>query len=225
MKTVQELINTTEPGWNLVREWINAGTNHIEILPKDQSRAEQALYQTQVTTRSPMGAIIYETGGLLVDHGWIRVLGSGHAKLDRSLPGWNDGKSYTHSGETPTFLLIADDVLGGFYALNNGGLAQNEGIASVFYFAPDTLEWENMEISYSDFITFCCSGDIAGFYGDFRWDGWQEDVARISGNQGMSFVPFLFTKEGSDIEKVSKKPVPIEELWSLQMELKKQFGH
>jgi len=225
MKPVNELINTQEPGWDLVTEWIKNGKNHIEILPKDSTRAEQALYATQVSTRSPMGAIIYETGGLLVDHGWIRVLGSGHEKLDRTLPQWNEGKSFTHSGETPAFLLIADDVIGGFFAINAGGLAPQEGIGSVFYFAPDSLEWENMEINYSDFISFCCSGDIDGFYGAFRWEGWKEEVAALSGTQAFSFTPFLFTKEGKDLYNTSKKPVPVEELWSLQMELQKQFGH
>ncbi|MGN8038952.1 DUF2625 domain-containing protein [Chitinophaga sp. 22321] len=225
MRTLNELINTKEPGWDLVKDWINKGSNHIEILPKDSARAEQALYQTQVTTRSPMGAIIYETGGLLVDHGWIRVLGSGHEKLDRSLPAWNEGKSFTQTGEQPSFLLIADDVTGGFFAINNGGIATQEGIGSVFYFAPDALEWENMEIGYSDFIGFCCSGDIEGFYKAFRWKGWQEDVAKMNGTQGMSFYPFLFTKEGKDMEKVSRKPVPMEELWLLQMQLKQQAGH
>lgn len=225
MKPVNELINTKEPGWDLVKEWIKDGNNHIEILPKDSARAEQALYETQVTTRSPMGAIIYETGGLLVDHGWIRVLGSGHEKLDRTLPAWNNGKSYMHSGEQPGFLLIADDVVGGFFAINAGGIAAQEGIGSIFYFAPDTLEWENMEISYSDFISFCCSGDIEGFYEAFRWKGWREEVAALNGNQAFSFVPFLFTKEGKDLDNISKKAVPVEELWFLQMDLQKQFGH
>lgn len=225
MRSLNELINTKEPGWDLVKDWIKKGSNHIEILPKDSTRAEQALYQTQVTTRSPMGAIIYETGGLLVDHGWIRVLGSGHEKLNRSLPAWNEGKSFTQTGEQPSFLLIADDVIGGFFAINNGGIATQEGIGSVFYFAPDTLEWENMEIGYSDFISFCCSGDIDGFYKAFRWKGWQEDVAKMNGAQGMSCYPFLFTKEGKDMENVSRKPVPMEELWLLQMQLKQQAGH
>lgn len=225
MRTLNELINTKEPGWDLVQEWISAGSNPIDILPKEQARAEQALYQTQVTTRSPMGAIIYETGGLLVDHGWIRVLGSGHAKLDRTLPGWNEGKSFTRSGGQPGFLLIADDVIGGFFAINNGTLALQEGIGSVFYFAPDTLEWENMEISYSDFISFCCTGDIAGFYEAFRWQGWENDVAKINGAQAFSSYPFLFSKEGKDINAVSRKAVPVEELWHLQMDLKQQMGH
>jgi len=84
MKTIQELIYIEETGWALVTEWINDATNQVEILPKNDKEADNVLYQTQVSTRSPMGAIIYETGGLLIDHSWIRILGSGNQKLDRT---------------------------------------------------------------------------------------------------------------------------------------------
>ena len=46
-----------------------------------EEKAEFALYKTQVTTRSPMGAIIYETMNILIDNGWIRILGSGNEKI------------------------------------------------------------------------------------------------------------------------------------------------
>jgi hypothetical protein len=81
MRSVDELINKTEPGWTLVKQWIDIAKNKVEILPCDTTRAKDALYKTQVTTRSPMGAIIYSTGGLLVDNGWIRILGSGSDRL------------------------------------------------------------------------------------------------------------------------------------------------
>ncbi len=86
MKPLTELINKEEFGWKLVSKWIKEATNKVEILPKEQKSSELALYNTQVTTRSPMGAIIYETGGVLIDNGWIRILGSGSTKLNRSLP-------------------------------------------------------------------------------------------------------------------------------------------
>lgn len=63
MRELSQLIDTEEPGMDIVREWYKEATNKVEILPRDPKRAEQALYETQVTTRSPMGAIIYETGG------------------------------------------------------------------------------------------------------------------------------------------------------------------
>lgn len=74
MKTLNELIDRPDPAWPLVQEWIAAATNPVEVLPPpDQDTRGQALLAAQVTTRSPMGAIIFETGGLLVDHGWLPV--------------------------------------------------------------------------------------------------------------------------------------------------------
>ena len=92
MRSLDELINKEDPGWPLVKQWIDLAKNKVEILPKDSTNAEEALYKTQVTTRAPMGAIVYETGGLLVDNGWIRILGSGSVKLNRTLPDWNKGR-------------------------------------------------------------------------------------------------------------------------------------
>lgn len=43
--------------------------NPVEVLPVNGADRESALLALQVTTRSPMGAIVYETGGLLIDHG------------------------------------------------------------------------------------------------------------------------------------------------------------
>ena len=77
MKILKELINLDEPGWELVTEWLNEAENEFEILPKQEKRAEKELLNAQVTTRSPMGAVIYETGGILIDNGWLRILGSG----------------------------------------------------------------------------------------------------------------------------------------------------
>ncbi|RZK35185.1 MAG: DUF2625 family protein [Hymenobacter sp.] len=108
-RSLNELINRQEPGWELVAGWIKQAKNKVQVLPKTPARADSALVATQVTTRSPMGAIVYETGGILVDGGWLRILGSGSPGLDRDLMGWNSGKQQG-------FLLVADDVLGGFYA-------------------------------------------------------------------------------------------------------------
>ncbi len=77
MRSLSDLINQEEPGWNLVSDWIRQATNRVEVLEKVEAQAETALYQTQVTTRSPMGSIIFETGGILVDSGWIHILGPG----------------------------------------------------------------------------------------------------------------------------------------------------
>lgn len=223
MKTINELIIEKDSGWKLVKEWIGTAKNKVEILPADPEKAKDALYKTQVTTSSPMGAIIYNTGGLLIDNGWIRILGSGSSKLNRTLPDWNKGKSFKEFGETPSFLLIADDALGGFYLLNGGGLGQDLG--KVYYFSPDNLEYEALDITYSEFLEFCFNNDLDKFYAESRWKDWKKEVSVLEGDKVYNFYPFLWTTEGTDINKVSRKVIPVEEQYSLNIDLRKQLGH
>jgi hypothetical protein len=222
MQPIEELINTEDPGWPLVQEWMDEATNLIEVLPCDKAKAKDALYKTQVTTRSLMGAVVYETGGLLIDHGWLRVLGSGHAKLNRSLPEWNKGKSFNKYEEQPAYLLVADDAIGGFFAINGGALGKDAG--NLYYLSPDSLEWEATELSYSEFLTFCFNGDLEGFYEGMRWDGWEKEVANLNGNMVYNFFPPLFTEEGKDINQSSRKPISVEEQFRAHLDMRKQLG-
>lgn len=204
MRPLTELINTQEPGWELVSDWIKQAKNKVQVLPKTQARADSTLVAAQVTTRSPMGAIIYETGGILIDGGWLRILGSGCPALDRDLMGWNEGKQQG-------FLLVADDVMGGFYAINGGAFGP-ESMGKVFYFAPDNLRWEAINKNYSEFLLFCFSGDLASYYKNLCWKGWEKEVNALTGNQGIACYPLLFTREGKNVAKNARKSVPIAEL-------------
>ena len=221
MKTFDELLNTQEPGWAVVEGWLRKATNPVEVLPPVEANRKSALVAMQVMTRSPMGAIIYETGGILVDHGWTRILGSGCERLPRSIADWNCGRTYQESGERPPFLLVADDVIGGFFALDGGGLGGKVG--SMFYFAPDSLRWEPLEMGYSQFVYWCFTGDTAKYYIDYRWSGWQEDVKNLPGDKVFGFVPFLWAKAES-LESRSRRPIPIAEQYDLQFDIAKQLG-
>lgn len=161
LRPAQELSKDTS-GWSVVRYAMSIARNKYEILKADSTKAKDALFQTQVTTHSPMGAIIFLTGGILIDNGWIRILGSGNSKLNRSLPVWNKGKSFKEFGEQPKFLLVADDVVGGFFAVNGGALGSELG--KIYYLAPDDLKWESLHIGYTEFINFCFVGDMNQFY-------------------------------------------------------------
>lgn len=222
MKKAEELIDKKDPGWTIVQDWIKTAKNKVEILPVDAAKAKEALYKTQVTTRSPMGAIVFMTGGLLIDDGWIRILGSGNSRFNRSLPDWNKGKSFKEFGETPSFLLIADDAIGGFYLLNGGGLGSDVG--KIYYFSPDNLEYEALDITYSEFLEFCFNNNLDKFYEGNRWNGWREEVSKLKGDEVFNFYPFLWSAEGSDINKSSRKIIPVEEQYSLNIDLRKQMS-
>jgi len=217
MKQLHELINREDPGWPLVQQWIAEAKNPVEVLPApDDKTREAALVATQVTTRSPMGAIIYESGGIFVDHGWLRILGSGHRRLPRTLPAWNFGRSFSQPGQQPAFLLCADDVVGGFFAIDGGGLKLETG--KVCYFAPDTMVWENTELGYSQFLTWAFQGDLAKYYETQRWPGWEKDSAALPGDKVFNFYPLLaaFVNDAeAAADDRSRRPVTISEIYEL----------
>lgn len=214
MRTLAELTSTPEPAWPLVQGWLAAATNPVVVLPPDVEKRDAVLLAVQVTLRSSLGAIVHETGGLLVDDGWIRVLGSGHERLPRPLAEWNRGRSTRSFDAPPPFLLVADDVLGGFFALDGGGLGS--GIGDVHYFAPDTLEWESLGFGYTDFLGWLADGDLEKFYETFRWPGWRHETRALAGSQAYSFYPFLSTGP-MPVEERSRREVPIDELYRLHV--------
>ncbi len=222
IRTLEELVNTSTPGWPFVQQMIDSAKNKIEVLPCDSSKAKIALYQTQVSSRSPMGAIIYTTGGILVDGGWIRILGSGSKKLHRSVPEWNKGKSFSNLGDIPGYYLIADDAIGGFFAVNNGFFGK--ALGKVFYLSADRLVWESLNMTYTDFLYFCFSDNLNTFYEGLRWQNWKNDLVKLKGDKVFNFYPYLWSKEGKDINKNKRKIVPVEEQYQFNMQSRKQLG-
>jgi hypothetical protein len=214
MKALDELIENNNT-WETIKEWISDSVYKIEVLPIDSEHNKKVLYNLQVSTNSVLGSIAFNTGGLLIDNCWLRILGSGCMKLNRNLSSWNqielDGKATLQSGS----LLVADDAVGGFFAINGGAFSGE--IGNVFYMAPDTLEWEDLEIGYSSFLKWALTGDISKFYESFRWKGWKDEVNPMSCDDGVLIYPYLWAV-GEEIENRSRKIVPIRELWELNQD-------
>ncbi|MDM1402580.1 DUF2625 family protein [Myroides marinus] len=217
MRTLEELINTEDPGLAVVKEWIQDAIRPVEILPQHSKQiAEEALLQLQITTRSPLGAIVYETGGLLIDNGWIRVLGGGFKEGENILTSaleWNTNKTIDSEGNSKGYYIVALDVLGGYFCINSGALGSDAG--SIYYFAPDTLDFEALDISYSDMLHFFITGNLDQFYQDFRWGTWKEDTINLRTNQSFHIYPPLWTKEGKNINSTSITPVTSEEVYTV----------
>jgi Protein of unknown function DUF2625 len=222
MRAVNDLINTANPGWPIVKQWIDTAKNKVEVLPADPTKARDALYKTQVTTRSVMGAIVFNTGGLLVDNGWIRILGSGSAVMQRTLPDWNKGKGFKEFGDTPDFFLVGDDAAGGYFAINYGPFGKDT--ENVYYLSPDNLQWEPLDMNYEDFIRFCFNSDLNKFYEGIRWSSWLKDLRRLKADEVFHMMPPLWSKEGKDVEKNSKTPIAADEEFLYDIELRKKIG-
>ncbi|MBS2022049.1 MAG: DUF2625 family protein [Deltaproteobacteria bacterium] len=219
-KTLTELIDSREPAWPQVSAWIAQAKTPVQVLEASPRRAADVLLNLQVTTRSPMGAIAFQTGGLLIDHGWLRVLGGGCGRMEGDLARWNGLGRAPLIEAVPGALFIAHDVLGGFFALDGGALGEGKGIAH--YLAPDTLEWESTGKGYSELIAWMLMGDLQRFYGDHRWEGWQEEVQALSPDRGFSFYPPLFAKEEPGLVR-SRKDVPMAELLALNLDFAAQL--
>jgi hypothetical protein len=213
MRSLQELTETDDPAWPLVQEWLASATNSVERLSAELSAGEKALLALQVTLRSPMGAVAYHTGGLLIDQGWLRILGAGSPKLPRSLPDWNVEKP---SGA----LLVADDVLGGLFAINGGAFSGQP--SHVHYFSPQTLDWQSLGVGYTDFLRWTLAGNLEAFYSALRWPDWQKEVAEISGEQALSVYPFLWAK-GASVAERSRRAISIAELYALNQDFCQQL--
>lgn len=185
MRELHELVDVEDSALPLLQSWIAAATNEVEWLSCDASAGAAALTALQVTTRSPMGALAHASGGLLVDGGWLRILGAGSRRLARSLPQWNMLEQGTPK-RLPGALLVGDDAAGGFFAVNGGSLPGRPGL--VQYFAPDSLTWECLDVGYSDWLSWVFTGDLATFYANVRWPTWHADAAALAGDQATHFI-------------------------------------
>jgi hypothetical protein len=130
VRALEELIDRENPAWPELRGEIERARNRVEVLATQRSLGERALSHVQVTTRSTLGAVAFETGGLLVDDAFVRVLGAGCDRMKSNLVTWN-GELLSIEGA----LVVAFDALGGLFAVNGRSLVGEAG--HVAYFAPD----------------------------------------------------------------------------------------
>ena len=218
MRSYTELVSE-DPAWPEIAALAAEASGRVAVLPKTANAARACLEGLQVTTRSPLGAVAHETGGLLVDSGWLRVLGSGHPQLARTLGGWNH-----HLGiPLAQLLIVADDVIGGVFAVNGGALGPAPG--NVYYFAPDSLRWEDIGCGYGAWLRGVFAGDLAKFYEGSRWPGWELEVADCGGDRALVLYPPQWTAEGKDLAKVSRSPAAAEQVWRYQLETLRQLDN
>lgn len=218
---LDKLINKTDPAWPLVKKWIDSAKNKVEVLPVDSAKANQVLYNAQMTTYATLGSVIYNTGGIMVDNGWIRILGSGSERLTRDVAEWNKGKTIKEYGDNVPYLLVADDAIGGFFAINYGGLGKD--VKNMYYLEPNSLTWQPLGAGYGEFLIFCFDSDLSKFYKGLRWSTWNQFIGNLEDTKTYSFRPYLW-EAGTDIEKCTRKLVGIEEMYRFNIMKSKEIN-
>ena len=185
-----------------LKDKLTLSKREAEIIEPSSQNIDTIKSNWAIPDNSLFGAIVYETGGIVFD-GWVRVLGCG----ERNLADWNNKLKLNG------VLVVADDILGGLFGLN---IETN----FIHYFAPDTLAWEKLDFTYSEFIYWLSEGDVDMFYESFRWDDWTNEVKGLTFSEGISFYPPLWAAE----KDKSRKAIPLEEIVLLSFEYQKQLN-
>lgn len=132
-----EIIMAENNLWSQLNGIIEQTSKKVEVRDlKGVSKDEAS--ELRFNPESLLGVIVSKTSGFTVDN-WVRVLGQGISE-------YNKDKTEVTNG----MLVVAFDVVGGLFALNVGRF--EEAQSAVWYFAPDTLEWESLDVSYTGFI-------------------------------------------------------------------------
>ncbi|WP_159939943.1 MULTISPECIES: DUF2625 domain-containing protein [unclassified Nocardiopsis] len=220
MRELNELVDVAEPAWPVLSRHLARSGVAVRVLPVDPERGRTCLHRLQVTARSFLGAMALECGGLLVDGGWLRVHGGGGAHLP-GLGEVNDLSAAVVYGPPPR-LVTAHDVLGGVFALNGPGAegAEHPGRpGEMVYFAPDTLEWEDLGLTYSAWMLWMLEGSLEEFYRDLRWPGWRREAEALEPAQGLALYPFPWSaRTREDLAATTRAPVPLRELTAVHRE-------
>ena len=183
--------------WNRVKNEFLKSTNNIEIFEKGNITDGNTIMET----------IVNNTNSIVVNK-YLRMLGTGQ-NLYENIFSFNLEVERIFGEKN---YIVAYDAFGGLFASKG----------TIHYFAPDRLEWENLEINYSEFIMWLLSEDIQDFYSAFLWNTREEMSNDLKLGQGILIYPYLWAKE-CDIDTAVKKIVPYKEIIEMNGEFYKNF--
>lgn len=186
-RSLRELTEVTDPAWPELLRRIQGASNPVVLLPADPERGRRTVEAVQAPVSTVLGAFSMHVGGLLVDEGWLRLLGCGHPRLRAGLLEWN---GLGGPGGFPGIggaVIVAHDVLGGVFAVNGGGLFG--ALGELNYWDPREAAWAPLEVKYPSFVVWALEGDLQQLYSDSRWDDWDRDVAALTGDQALVRTP------------------------------------
>jgi hypothetical protein len=215
-RSADELLGVDTPAWPRLRTLLSNAAVDVRVLSADDTARRNVLCRLQVTAASTLGAIASNCGALVLDHGWVRILGAGTEGIE-DLATANGLGDPDHRTAPPGHLVVAYDILGGVFAINHDDLPAQPG--EVCYWGPDTLEWTPVGAGHTAFIEWVLNTGVTEFYRELRWPGWEAEVSALSLDEGISVYPFPFTAEGRNIATAARKAVPFQELLDLNEHL------
>ena len=112
--------------------------------------------------------------------------------------------------------LIAYDILGGLFAISI------EKLNSIEYFAPDTLEWEDLEIDYKEFLYWVTTNQLDTFYQELIVPDLLTLDLSLEKNEVVLTYPFIWSMEYT-LSGAARKIVPFKELLEMNADFYRQL--
>jgi|JI8StandDraft_1071087.scaffolds.fasta_scaffold87868_1 hypothetical protein len=203
----------------ILKEVSGANNKVVAYESKNESNKDISK-QLGVSESSTFGKIVNFTAGISIDNGWLRLFGGEASENIESIRNWNQIGNDNNS-VIDEAIMIGYDVIGGFFAINSG--AFNSDLWVIYYYAPDNLAWESLDLHYTDFFHWCLNGDLKKFYESYYWDSYEKELLSVKAEQGFSLYPPLFTTEGKNTNLTSKKIISLKEIWLLNQWFQKQI--
>ncbi len=205
--------------WSEIEGMFRTSKTSVNISKGVEPSATEICGALKISSKSALGAIVMNTSGVTFDD-WIRLYGCDTAERN-GISKINLMSKDGNLNRISQMLIVATDVVGGMFAINAGKFG--EGVGHVWYFAPDTLDWEDLGLKYPEFLAWLSKGNVEEFYQSMKWEGWRDCSKNAGFNEGILVYPFLWSEE-SDVESASKSIVPFEELFNLNVEHRRKFG-
>lgn len=201
--------------WPELEARLAAPDARATVLPVGPS--SQTFATTGLSERSALAALGKHTGGVLLADGWIRLFGGiGRPETGPRLPSLDEAND-----RGAGLYIVGVDVLGGVYAIDGGAFGRADG--KLHYWAPDTLDWLDLEADLHTFIMAMLDGHDHEFYEDLRWEGWEAEASLLALDEGIQVYPLLCTRESKPLERASRRVIPMTELVAFNVDLVTQI--
>ena len=158
--------------WREVLSLFNNSNKQVHIYEGMETVGMAEIENMGIDINSVLGVIVLYTQGISIEN-WIRVLGQ-KSNEHNGISQYNSEQVNVDDAIMKGMLMVAQDIAGGVFAINKSRFT--EGIDQVWYFAPDTLELECLDMNYGEFAAWLAQGNINEFYESMRWDTWEKIV-------------------------------------------------
>lgn len=134
---------------------------------------EDELEKARLPKGSLLGTLLRKSDGMVLDRGWIRILGLTSQACGRTLAGWNDPLGWRREwgGMAEAMLVFADDPAGNQFGINLG--MDGQGNWQVYRGCPVERTWTSLERTFGQWFHAVLADEHGAWYPEEDWARFQ----------------------------------------------------